>query len=232
MSDALVHFFPLSVYRDHIDLDDRDRAALAARVEAMRASSDVARPDEQAWSGDVNGFELLHHDRCFDPLAAALPAHVDRYLGLLGLARTSFRCQIVRSWATAAGAGQSIAMHRHPHAHIAAVYYLRLPEDGGQIGFAHDAPPNQLAPSLFDESMVALGHVHERNPLNAERAFLTVEQDELVLFPASALHYTTPAAAPVTGEDRISVVCDIVLTLRDSTNAEHLLPDISTWRAL
>lgn len=230
MSADIVNMFPLSIYRHPLGLDEPTQSGLEEWVHEMKASSDVPRASAQAWIGDTNGFELIHEDARFAPIATNLNQRVTDYLGVLGVRAESFNVHVVRSWATLSSGQEHIAGHAHPHAHIAAVYYLRLPPDSAQLGFGCEALPNELAPGLFHDATRARGHLDDHNIFNSNEVFLDVRQDDLVLFPAKSLHFTRGRSD--SEEVRISMVCDLVLTLRDTAYSEHLLPNITTWKTL
>ena len=62
-------------------------------------------------------------------------------------------------------------------------------------------------------------------PLNSEMVDLPVEEDDIVIFPSKTYHGTDPNN---TNGARISIAVDVVMTLKDATGVEFLLPP-RTW---
>ena len=49
----------------------------------------------------------------------------------------------------------------------------------------------------------------------------------MLIFPSNVLHEIPQNPS---GSTRISIACDIVATVTDSTGLEYLLPDPATWK--
>ena len=226
----VVNLFPLTVYRDRLGLPEPVLAELVHWIREQQGERDRPRAAQQAWLGDTNGFEQLHSDARFEPAASSLRRHIDAYLELLGVCPESFEAQLVRSWATISHGDERILTHAHPHAHLAVVFYPAIHDGAAQIGFTMDRPPNELTPHLFDDAMLDRRHLTERTPFNAKEVFVEVEAGDVVVFPAHVQHFT-PARSGDAGE-RISVACDVVLTLRDAGFVENHLPPVDQWRPL
>ena len=59
MSSEFVHLFPLSVYRDTLELDEPYRQRLVELTLGMEHPQADSRPSQSAWLGDTQGHEFL-----------------------------------------------------------------------------------------------------------------------------------------------------------------------------
>jgi len=59
------------------------------------------------------------------------------------------------------------------------------------------------------------------------RRYLEPVEDEIIIFPSKTLHSTAPN---MTATPRISISADVVITLRDSSGHETLMPSLDRWK--
>jgi len=221
----IVNAFPLSIYRNTLALDPQLKAGLiATALEMGRARP--RRPQGRSWTGDVHGYGFLHQDHRFAELFAAFPEHLRQYLEFLKIDPDKLRLYYTRSWATVSQGRESIAPHRHRLSHISLVYYLKKPASSGGLRFIDADAPNQFAPYLFREEMLAQGVVKQPALFNTKMITLQPKEDDVWIFPSMVEHATEPN---LSNEPRISIAVDIVTTVKDSDVLEFMLPDLDRW---
>jgi uncharacterized protein (TIGR02466 family) len=223
----IVNAFPLSIYRDALSLDAgvRERMVEAVLDMGLISTSWVRSPD-RTWTGDVNGFGFLHQDRRFAELFAAFSDHLRCYLDFLKIDPEKIRLYYTRSWATISQGQESISPHRHRQSHISLVYYLTKPANSGGISFTNREAPNQFAPNLFNRQIIAHGIIKESAIFNTQVVNMDPEEGDLLIFPSMTQHGTAPN---LSGEPRLSIAVDIVMTIKDAGQLEFLLPDLDRW---
>ena len=224
----LFHLFPLTIFQSSVTLAPDERARLVeAIVEMARERVQQKRPGT-SWTGDLNGYELLHNDPRFAALFASFAGPLHEYLELFRIDQQRMRLYFTRSWGTLSRRGDSTQAHGHLQSHISLVYYLSKPPDSSGISFIDKNAANQFAPNLFNPTMVAAGVLREVQQYNAQKIYLEPQQDDVLIFPSKALHEIPPNQSDGL---RVSIACDIVATVRDSAGLEYLLPDLKHWKA-
>lgn len=221
--------FPLTVFKDTLGLPPDYRHRLGERVvEAWEAGPKAGQDGRNAWTGDRNGAECLHHDPEFQELFARLHQRLRQYLAALSVDGDRLELFYTRAWGTLAGTGQSIRRHRHNQSHISLVYYPMTGPGTGNLVF-HDAePPNEFTPGLFEPHALGQGLLTASNILNSEIVNLPVAEDDVVIFPSKAYHATEPNQ---TERPRVSISADVVVALRDAAGIEYVMPPIRHWRS-
>jgi uncharacterized protein (TIGR02466 family) len=179
------------------------------------------------WTGDLNGHELLHNDPRFAVMFAKFAQPLHEYLEFLRVDQGKVRLHYTRSWATMSRGGDSTQAHSHMQSHISLVYYLEKPADSSGISFVNKDLPNQFAPHLFGPHMVSHGIVRETQAFNSQKIYLEPRQDDVLIFPSKALHEVPPNRSQGL---RVSIACDIVMTVRDSAGLEYMMPDPQSWK--
>ena len=228
-----INLFPLTVCCTPIGFPaegisaEAGKAQMIEQILAMRNVSEQPRAPA-AWTGDVRGFEFIHNQPTFVPLFKAFESVVTLYLENLGLDARQLNLYFTRSWAVVAAAGERVNRHAHLQSHLSLVYYLKKPKNAGRIAFLHPSPPNEFAPGLFEGKMNSLFQ-GPRNPSNSNNLIVDVEEGEVVIFPSRSEHATESHES---SEPRISISVDIVVTLKDSSKREFLLPDLKHWKKM
>ena len=229
MSDVLqniVNLFPLSVYIDDVSDHAALKERLLPRVEALHSY----RPESRyAWTGDVKGHGFIHQDPDFDPWIEAMVPHLRRYLELLRLRTELLDVYFQRSWPTVSTRSQEIAAHNHENAHISLVYYLSKPEHSGGLRLLVPHAPNEIVPNLFSAALAVQPFFHERTPFNSNHVDLDLSEGQVLIFPSKTLHQTIRSEAE--GE-RVSLVADIAVVLREDAECEKFMPAFSHWRKI
>lgn len=186
------------------------------------------RDEEEAWLGDISGHEFLFSNEEFAQLFDSIGVAVRNYVSELGLNSEMLSFWFQRSWATISHQGQRIFEHAHLQSHLSFAYYLSKPVDGGGIYFSVANHPNEFAQGLFTLTKEELGLIANPGPRTLNRVYLEPEQDEVLVFPSRTLHSTAPN---LTESPRISISGDVVVTLKDSSGHESLMPPVESWKS-
>ncbi|MEM7225150.1 MAG: putative 2OG-Fe(II) oxygenase [Pseudomonadota bacterium] len=221
----LINMFPLSVFRDRLEVDPAYRAELVDQILAMEGSELLKQPGK-AWTGDVNGFEFLHRRESFKALFESFSAPLAGYLSRLAIDPAKVDLYYTRAWATIARQRENIAPHVHPQSQISLVYYLKKPPGSGGLVFLDDDPPNELTGGLFNSQMFDRKVLVKRDIVNMKQGILDAQEDEVVIFPSKVQHATQGNS---TGEPRLSIAADIVITLKEQVSVEFLMPSVGEW---
>lgn len=224
-----IHLFPLTVFQTSVSVAPQERQRMVDAIIEMGQVRVNQNTPGVSWTGDVNGHELLHNDPRFQTLFAKFQQPLNDYLELFHLDRNRVQLYFTRSWGTLSGQGDSTRAHRHMQSHISLVYYLKKPSDSSGISFVSKEPPNQFAPNLFNDAMFKSGVLKKMQQSNALRIYIEPGEDDVLIFPSKAMHEIPLNQSK---DPRVSIACDIVMTLQDSSRLEFLLPDPASWRAL
>lgn len=224
MSGSFIDLFALSVYREPLQLDVAYTEKLCQRILEMERPNPEA---ESAWLGDTAGFEFLFRDADFTELFTKIADSVRNYTELLGLNNDKLAFYFQRSWATVSREGQRIFEHTHQQSHLSFAYYLRKPVDSGGIYFSVAEHPNEFAAGLFTLSKEEMNVIKTPGDRTLNRIYVEPEEGEMLIFPSKTLHSTAPN---MTKDPRISISADVVVTLKDSSGHETLMPAIENWQ--
>ena len=85
-------------------------------------------------------------------------------------------------------------LHAHPRAHISGVFYIKTPEESGNIVFEN---PNWNIDSIWVDENIA-----QRNPYNHQSYFIKGAENLLIMFPGYLRHYVDSNKSK---QDRISM---------------------------
>jgi len=225
----LIHIFPLSVFQSGITIEPDARMRMVDAVLEMGRDRLAQKGPGTMWTGDLNGHELLHNDARFVGLFAKFAQPLHEYLDFLRVDPAKVRLHFTRSWATISRGGDSTQAHSHMQSHLSLVYYLSKTSDSSGISFINKDPPNQFAPHLFGPHMVQHGVVRETQLFNSQKIYIEPQQDDVLIFPSRALHEVPPNRGSGV---RISLACDIVVTVRNSAGLEYMMPDPQHWKAV
>ena len=224
MSGSFTDLFSLSVFRDDLDVDSKYREMLVRRILQMESPT----PDEEsAWLGDMAGFEFLFREPEFAKLFQLIADSIKSYTAALGLNNDLLSFYFQRSWATVSREGQRIFEHAHLQSHISFAYYLKKPPDGGGIYFSVAQHPNEFAEGLFTLSKADSEIIGIPGERTLNRKYIEPGENEILIFPSKTLHSTAPN---MTEEPRVSISADIVVTLKDSSGHETLMPSVDQWQ--
>ncbi len=223
-----IHIFPLSIYRNRIDLDPEYKRELVQLIFEMEAES-APKKGSSAWLGDTSGREFLFRHERFQELYREISLRVKHYTEAMGINNDLIDFYYQRSWATVTRRGESINEHCHEQSNISFAYYLLKPANSGAINFITYNHPNEFSPGIFTPAKANLGFIQNSSMLTWNRVTLDPKEDEIVIFPSKTLHETWPSESD---EPRISISADITTMLRDSQGHETMMPHFSNWHRL
>jgi hypothetical protein len=229
MTDVLnniVNVFPLSVYIDDVPEHPSLKEHLLSRVKALPPYQPESR---YAWTGDVKGHGFIHLEEDFQPWIDAMVPHLHRYLELLCLRTEYLDIFFQRSWPTVTTRRQEIGAHNHENAHISLVYYLSKPEHSGGLRLMVNHAPNEIVPNLFSAAVAVQPFFTERTPFNSNHVDLDLNEGQVLIFPSKTLHQTITSEA---ADERISLVADIAVMLKEEVECEKFMPDFSHWKKI
>jgi uncharacterized protein (TIGR02466 family) len=221
----ITNMFPLSIYNDTVEIEEHYKRQLVNEILEM-GNYDIKKSPDIAWTGDVHAFDFLHREKLFERLFRSFSKPLFGYVEHIGVDPQKIDLYYTRSWATISSQHQNIPVHTHVQSHISAVYYLVKPANSGGIVFSHINPPNEFSPNLFNSQMFENKILKKDNVFNAKGAFLDPQEGEIFIFPSKTRHETQNNK---TQDMRISIAIDIVVTLREQSTVEFLMPSIDKW---
>jgi uncharacterized protein (TIGR02466 family) len=225
-------WFPLAVYYADIEDAAAKKETLIATILELETNSQKRRVDsESAWTGDVHGVGRIHENPNFTWIVEQIEAHSLQYLEALGIDLEKIDLYIQRSWPVVSRNKQEVAPHAHHNAHLSAVYYVSVPQDGtiesGAFKIYNDAQMNEIITGIGSEQT---GAIKKWNPFNYEEGVYAPKEGRILIFPSKQRHSVD---ANKTGEMRISLSFDIVITSAETGDPgmhEFLSPPPSLWK--
>jgi uncharacterized protein (TIGR02466 family) len=228
-------WFPLAIY--YTDLADAPahKDSLVSTILELKEENGYKRrvADDIAWTGDFHGVGAIHENPQFAWIVKEVETHVFLYLEELGVDLSKIDLYIQRAWPIISCETQAIPSHSHHNAHISAVYYVSVPEDGtlksGAFTIYNTASFNEIITGIGDKHTNA---IKNRNPFNYERGYYAPKEGRILIFPSKQRH---GVEANQTGEVRISLSFDIFVTSSEQGNAalhEFLAPSPSKWKKI
>jgi len=228
MSAAFIDMFPLSVLQDEILLSDDDKNKMInfiLKLEKDNPNKNKISKDD-AWLGDTKGNEFLFKNSEMAKLEKLISDKIKIYTEMLGISSDKLDFYYQRSWATVTRKAERIKLHAHVQSNISFAYYLKKPENSGDLRFSAE-PQNEIATGLFSGDHVNLGLIKKVNPRNIPNADIKIKENDIVVFPSKARHSTMPN---LTDEPRISISGDVTIMLKDSLGYEKIMPHYNNWQ--
>jgi uncharacterized protein (TIGR02466 family) len=229
MSEIL-NFFPLTIYKSKIKINEKEKKSLVEEILMMEKKNFAPenKAQNKAWTGDVHGHEYLFNNEKFKNLSDQIEINIKKYLEIFSIDIKKIDIYFQRSWATISKNSENIAPHKHEQSHISFAYYLQKGKDDSQIVFLNQSPQSEFVPKLFSSSTAVIKKIiKEKNLNNSSNIMLGVEEGDIVIFPSKTLHGTQ---AKPNNDNRISISADIVVTVKDSTSMEWMMPSINNWK--
>ncbi len=223
------HFFPLSVYKTKLGLEKSYREQIIHEIQSdFKSNKQDPANKNNAWTGDLHGFEFLHSRDLFEGLFREITKNIENYCRSLNVSENVFDFYYTRSWATVASGQQDIEMHEHMQSHISAVYYPNVPENSGRLLLEPPGGSNQneFIPGLLRSRNFHDGLIETSLFLSPGHS-INVETDDVLIFPSKTRHGTEQNKSQ---ESRISIAADIVAVLKDSGSREFFFPPLDKWR--
>ncbi|ELS05082.1 hypothetical protein Xen7305DRAFT_00048210 [Xenococcus sp. PCC 7305] len=225
-------WFPLAVYYADVEDAAAQKESLVSAILKLEKKGHKRRVDsETAWTGDFHGVGRIQEDPRFSWIVGQIEAHTLAYLEELGIDLSKIDLYIQRAWPVVSREDQEVPPHAHHNAHVSAVYYVSVPENGthksGAFTIYNDANFNEIIAGIGDEHTNA---IKKRNPFNYEEGYYAPTEGRVLIFPSQQRH---GVEANETGEMRISLSFDIVITSAEQGDPglhEFLSPPPSQWK--
>jgi uncharacterized protein (TIGR02466 family) len=210
----LIHLFPLTIYKNLVGLDLKERKKLIDLILEMEKKSlknNLDKKEKQSWLGDINGY-----------------VNIKKYIDFLNVDTDQLDIYIQRSWPTISRGGENIVPHSHHQSHISFAYYLKKNENDSKIVFHNSAAQNEFVPKLFSSISVAKKSIIKKiDLLCAPVVQVSSKEDEIIIFPSKSRHSTQPGSDNV---ERISISADISIVVKNSDGLEHFIPPLKNWK--
>ena len=217
-------FMPFSVFKDVININNSQKAIMIKRILDIKNSN---QNSNSAWTSDINGEQFLLRNKFFRKLYKEIGTKVKEYASTLNINIEMIDFYMQRSWATVCNKNEYLNPHKHWQSNISFAYYLKKPQNSGNIVFSFNENPNEIADKLFSYDKLQKGLLSGINNLNQTVFEIDVMEDEIVIFPSKTAHSTI---RNLSNEDRISISGDISIMLKNSNQFEHLLPNPNLWQ--
>ena len=223
-SNQSYQFMPFSVFKDIIDMNNSEKSIMIEQILNIKNSN---KNDNSAWTSDVNGEQFLLRNKFFRKLYKEIGTKVKEYASTLNINIEMIDFYMQRSWATVCNKNEYLNPHKHWQSNISFAYYLKKPQNSGNIVFSFNENPNEIADKLFSYDKLQKGLLSGINNLNQTVFEIDAMEDEIVIFPSKTAHSTM---RNLSKEDRISISGDISIMLKNSNQFEHLLPNPNLWQ--
>ena len=215
---------PFSVFKDVININNSQKAIMIKRILDIKNSN---KNNNSAWTSDINGEQFLLRNKFFRKLYKEIGTKVKEYASTLNINIEMIDFYMQRSWATVCDRDEYLKPHKHWQSNISFAYYLKKPQNSGNIVFSFNENPNEIADKLFSHDKLKKGLLSDINNLNQTVFEIDAMEDEIVIFPSKTAHSTM---RNLSNEDRISISGDISIMLKNSNQFEHLLPNPNFWQ--
>ena len=223
-SNKSFQFMPFSVFKDIININNSQKAIMIKRILDIKNSN---QNNNSAWTSDINGEQFLLRNKFFRKLYKEIGTKVKEYASTLNINIEMIDFYMQRSWATVCDRDEYLKPHKHWQSNISFAYYLKKPQNSGNIVFSFNENPNEIADKLFSYDKLKKGLLSDINNLNQTVFEIDAMEDEIVIFPSKTAHSTM---RNLSNEDRISISGDISIMLKNSNEFEHLLPNPNLWQ--
>jgi uncharacterized protein (TIGR02466 family) len=224
-----INVFALSIYRDHIELEDAYRKRLVDLVLELESADGSGKPEHSAWLGDTGGSEFLFQHEEFKELHRLIGEKIRLYAEGLGVDSEMIDFYYQRSWATVSREGERINEHAHEQSNISFAYYLKMPVGGGGINFVTYSHPNEFSPGIFTPAKASMGFIKNPGLQTWNNVTIDPKEGDIFVFPSKTLHSTNPNPQ---ADTRISISADVTTMLRDSQGHETMMPHFSQWEKI
>tara|TARA_B100000029_G_C17494023_1_gene930180 strand:+ start:188 stop:886 length:699 start_codon:yes stop_codon:yes gene_type:complete len=225
----IYNFFPLSIYRDKIELPENTKKEMIEEIITMKKTSDKGlKPPQNAWTGDTHGYEYLFKNNKFKFFYEEVEKHVIKYMDHFEIDVSKLDFYFQRSWATLSNSKEYISPHDHSQSNLSFAYYLKKQPGDSQLILVDTSKHNEFIPQLFTSPSINRNKIFKKRTLvNTPRINIETEEDDIIIFPSKTLHGTEKN---LNNKDRISISADISIIAKQSKNLEHLTPPISEWK--
>lgn len=132
-------------------------------------------------------------------IKANITSALDYYWHNVLCVREHLGLRTLHSWITKHGKDDFHPWHQDPNTLLSAIYYIRAPENSGELCFRKDLNYCNLFPNVMEMKY------HTKQPFNNREWRLTPKDGMLVIFPAHIEHQVSPSNSD---EDRYALIVD------------------------
>ena len=232
MSTGILNFFPLTVFKTKISLENNLKKEMIDEIYRMEkeSSSINLKGKGRSWTGDTQGFEFLHKNLKFEKFFIEVKKKLIEYFELMKIDHNQLDIYLQSSWATLSREVEHISIHKHMQSHLSFAYYLKKEKTDANIVFVNENHPNEFLPALFSSPGAQKKEIIKgRNIYNSPLVICEASEDEILIFPSKTPHQTQKN---INNNDRISISADIFITTKVSKNLEHLVTPYSDWKKI
>jgi len=194
MLNENIALFGVPIQINKLNIDNNDLIKYCYKIKESTQSRFVS--NEGGWQSD----DLNLQDTELQPFIEELKNNIISYINQCGF-KKDLKYKLVNMWININGYKDYNRPHIHPGCLFSGVYYLKTPENCGDIVFKHSA--NSLQ---YDWKKDLLKEVMSNN---CNDWFLPVQKGKMFIFPSWLYHYVMPNLNEK--EDRISLAFNINL---------------------
>jgi len=226
----IYNFFPLSIFRNKINLSEDVKNKMINEIKNMKnlSSNNKLEINKASWTGDMNGHEYLYKNDKFDMFFSQVEKNIKEYLSKFELDLDQVDIYFQRAWATFSGINQNIFSHFHAQSHLSFAYYLKKNKEDSNLILIDKHKHNEFIPLVFTSQSVDERKLfNKRNIMNVAKIKIDAEEDDIIIFPSKTIHATEENK---NNNERISISADITIVAKNAENLEYLMPPLSEWK--
>ncbi|MGV6821003.1 MAG: TIGR02466 family protein [Parvularcula sp.] len=143
MSDLKMRqWFAVPVWEVKIpDFADLNKEILTHLDEVKAEKPGIQRSNAGGW----HSHDRLHHDPRFSAVRDHIAAHCHACATEIGFDHDTHDLVLNEMWLNQTGPGDYNSPHVHPNSFLSGVYYVKVPEGGGNIEFSDPAPARTVS---------------------------------------------------------------------------------------
>tara|TARA_B110000495_G_C22875830_1_gene510786 strand:- start:29 stop:721 length:693 start_codon:yes stop_codon:yes gene_type:complete len=228
----IYNLFPLSILQDQIKISDSEKLDMIKEIKKMKRDSQNSeyKTDDASWTGDTQGHEYIYNNPKFKKFFSEITEKIKIYLDNLKVDKDQIEIYLQRSWATISIGKEVISKHKHLQSHLSFAYYLKKSPTDSNFVVYDDEKKNEFIPGLLSSKTLIQKKIIKEITFNtATRISLSVNEDDIVIFPSKTPHSTEQNNKNI---ERISISGDIIFLARNTSLIEHLTPSFENWKKL
>ena len=188
----IYNFFPLSIYRDKIELPEKNKKEMIEEIIKMKKDSDKGlKPIQNAWTGDTHGHEYLYNNEKFKLFHEKVEKHIIKYMEHFEINVDKLEFYFQRSWATLSNSKEHISPYDHSQSNLTFAYYLKKQKGDSEFILIDKLKHNEFIPQLFTSVSADRNNIFKkRTTSNIARINIEPEENDIIIFPSKTLHGT------------------------------------------
>jgi uncharacterized protein (TIGR02466 family) len=171
----MIDIFNISIYKKNLNLNNKKLLRYILTLKKQSKGRNKSNPT--GWQS----FDLNLTQPIFSKLNKEITEYFLQYINQI-LLKNNFK--ISNMWANVNGYKDYNLMHYHPNAVVSGVYYLKVPENSGNIFFVN--PASQLIETSWDEC------IERYTTQNSPFVKVNPIEGQLILFPSWLQHGVEP----------------------------------------